>query len=184
MLEILRLDQQPGIGLRLVSASLAMSLLCLAACQIAPEHPPSAQLASRVPSREAIPEETVRYQILSDLSDVRFLVFRAGPFAKLGHNHVVQAKNIREECEAAPTDRRNGVGVKSACLRTFANRVSLSRYPSGIFTLTQRKHGWTKAQNSSPNRMTRRSRALPGTCSAKECWMPPNTRRSKLLRLP
>lgn len=112
MLDILRFDQQPGIAHRLVSASLATSLLCLAACQISPEQPSSAPQASPVPSRAAIAEETVRYQILSDLSDVRFLVFRAGPFAKLGHNHVVQAKNIRGEIRLSSDIRQSSLFIE------------------------------------------------------------------------
>ena len=168
MLEILRLDQQPGIGLRLVSASLAMSLLCLAACQIAPEHPP--------PHRQVLFLHAQR-------SRKRRFAIKFFPTCRTFDSWFFGPVPL-PSLATITLFRRKTSGVKSACLRTFANRVSLSRSPSGIFTLTQRKHGWTKAQNSSPNRMTRRSRALPGTCSAKECWMPPNTRRSKLLRLP
>ncbi len=35
------------------------------------------------------------YVILSDLSDVRFLVYRAGPLASFGHNHVIRAGSVQ-----------------------------------------------------------------------------------------
>ncbi len=35
------------------------------------------------------------YVILSDLSDVRFLVYRRGPLAAFGHNHVIRAGSVR-----------------------------------------------------------------------------------------
>ncbi|MBK7423395.1 MAG: YceI family protein [Propionivibrio sp.] len=79
-----------------------MGLWCLAGCQTSPEYPSTPLQTSWAPLREARPENAVRYEILPDLSDIRFLVYRAGPLARFGHNHVVQAKNIRGEIYLAP----------------------------------------------------------------------------------
>lgn len=38
-----------------------------------------------------------RYSISPELSDIRFLVYRAGPLASLGHNHVVKASAVKGE---------------------------------------------------------------------------------------
>lgn len=82
--------------------ALSLGLLFLAGCQTTPKPPSTAPAASRAAPLIAIPENAVRYEIRPDLSDIRFLVFRAGALAKLGHNHVVQAKNIEGEVYLAP----------------------------------------------------------------------------------
>jgi len=75
-------------------------VLSLAACQSLPEPPPAA-VTPGAPAREAIDENVVRYALRPELSDVRFLVFKAGALARLGHNHVVTAKNLRGEIQLA-----------------------------------------------------------------------------------
>jgi polyisoprenoid-binding protein YceI len=102
MLGIPRIEIRPGILRHLASVSLGLGLWCLAGCQTSPEYPFNPLQTSRAPLLEARVENAVRYEILPDLSDIRFLVFRAGPLARLGHNHVVQAKNIRGEIYLAP----------------------------------------------------------------------------------
>ncbi|MEI7612044.1 MAG: YceI family protein [Betaproteobacteria bacterium] len=67
---------------------------------------------SRVRPLGAVAEKTVRYEILPDLSDIRFLVYRAGPLAKLGHNHVVQAKNIKGEIHVAPDIQQSSFSIE------------------------------------------------------------------------
>ncbi|MGH9353393.1 MAG: YceI family protein, partial [Terriglobia bacterium] len=42
-----------------------------------------------------VTQGTVHYAVRADLSDVRFLVYRAGPLANFGHNHVIRAANIK-----------------------------------------------------------------------------------------
>jgi hypothetical protein len=71
-----------------------VALLLLVGCQTAERKSVAASGASALP-RSAMPETSVRHEIRGDLSAIRFLVFRAGPLARLGHNHVVEAKNIR-----------------------------------------------------------------------------------------
>jgi len=78
-------------------ASLSLIVLGLTGCQTASDYPVAAAQPGRALPPVAISGEGVRYAIVPELSDVRFLVFRAGPMARLGHNHVVQAKNIRGE---------------------------------------------------------------------------------------
>lgn len=100
-----RFDVTSGVIRRL--RALCLGLLCLAGCQTAPEAPSAALPAGRAVPSATTAENAVRYQILADLSDIRFLVFRAGPMARLGHNHVVQAKNIRGEIQLAPDIRQS-----------------------------------------------------------------------------
>jgi hypothetical protein len=82
-------------------------LLGLAGCQTAPATRSAAPGTAGVAPAEAAPPNAVRYEILPDLSEVRVLVFRAGPLAGLGHNHVIQARNIRGEIRLADEIRRS-----------------------------------------------------------------------------
>lgn len=75
----------------------ALSLLfagavLLAACQTAPVMKPPPVLAPLPPLTT---QNTAHYSIQPALSDVRFLVYRAGPLAGFGHNHVIQAAHIQ-----------------------------------------------------------------------------------------
>ena len=99
---ILQIDTRPAILRHLTSVSLGLGFLFMAGCQTTPEYSFTPLQTSRAPLREARPENAIRYEILPNLSDIRFLVFRAGPLAKFGHNHVVQAKNIWGEVYLAP----------------------------------------------------------------------------------
>ncbi|HEX5393427.1 MAG TPA: YceI family protein [Rhodocyclaceae bacterium] len=84
--------------------------LLLASCQ-APAPGPSASPTATLPTQATpapapaapvpAPINATRYRIRSDLSDVRFLVYRAGPLARLGHNHVIQAGIIQGEIQLA-----------------------------------------------------------------------------------
>src|SRR5574337_269442 len=66
--------------------------LLLAACQTAPVLRPAPALAPLPP---LITQNTTHYSIEPTLSEVRFLVYRAGPLAGFGHNHVIQATHIQ-----------------------------------------------------------------------------------------
>jgi polyisoprenoid-binding protein YceI len=55
--------------------------------------------------------QATRYSIRSDLSDVRFLVYRAGRLATLAHNHVVQPKTIRGEIYLATDFQRSSFSL-------------------------------------------------------------------------
>jgi hypothetical protein len=91
-------DQAGRSGRRFVV--LALALLALAACQTVPQQTAGTQPAETGVRREA-PANAVRYAVLPDRSEVRFLVYRSGPLARLGHNHVILAKNIRGEIALA-----------------------------------------------------------------------------------
>lgn len=72
---------------------LGLAGMLLAACQTAPTTTPAAQALAALP---ALPVQgSAHYVIDAKLSDVRFLVYRAGALASFGHNHVIQAKDIR-----------------------------------------------------------------------------------------
>lgn len=112
MLDITRFDAWTGIPRHLASVILGLGLWCLVGCQTAPEHTFTPLNTGRAPLIEARAENSVRYEILPDLTDIRFLVFRAGPLARFGHNHVVQAKNVRGEIYLAPDIHRSSFFIE------------------------------------------------------------------------
>jgi len=84
-------------------------LVILTACQIPSEsRVPAAQTRPALP---AAPAQATHYTIRSDLSDVRFLVYRAGPLAARGHNHVVQAKTITGDIYLSPEFQRSTFSI-------------------------------------------------------------------------
>lgn len=82
---------------RLGSASLYAVLLLLGSCQTPTRLPLPPQHEGAIPSASSAGAHAERYVIQSGLSDVRILVFKAGPLAALGHNHVLQAKVLTGE---------------------------------------------------------------------------------------
>jgi polyisoprenoid-binding protein YceI len=76
------------------STVLCAGLLLLGACQT-PSGTPTPPVPTE-PSLPAVPPtaQATHYSIRSDLSDVRFLVYRAGSLTRLAHSHVVQPKTI------------------------------------------------------------------------------------------
>jgi polyisoprenoid-binding protein YceI len=76
--------------------------------------PPAASPpAAQEPVREAAAPDRAgaRYTIRADASDVRFLVYRAGRLAALGHNHVVQAGRIEGTISVAPEVGRSSFAI-------------------------------------------------------------------------
>lgn len=92
-----------------ISAVLYACVAILAACQIPSES--RVPTAPTKPVLPAAPAQATRYTIRSDLSDVRFLVYRAGPLAARGHNHVVQAKTITGEIALSPDFQRSTFSI-------------------------------------------------------------------------
>lgn len=86
----------------LKSIAIGLMLSLLAACQTVTDYPATTAATRETKTVETAADWATRYEIRSELSDVRFLVFRAGALARLGHNHVVQAKNIRGEIRQSP----------------------------------------------------------------------------------
>ncbi len=73
---------------RLLFICLGLMLLGLVGCHTLPEKRATDLHSNReLPLGTAV-ENAVHYEILPEQSDIRFLVFRAGTLAKLGHNSV------------------------------------------------------------------------------------------------
>lgn len=80
----------------------------LAACQTTP--PPtgaSAVLAKPLAAAATLPASAPRFVVDPRASEVRLLVYRAGPLARFGHNHVVIG-SVRGEIRAADSAARSG----------------------------------------------------------------------------
>lgn len=72
----------------------ALILLAVAGCTTAPpaEEPPAAPGAPAVGTMP--PAGAERFAIVSNRSELRVLVYRAGPMARLGHNHVIRSRSL------------------------------------------------------------------------------------------
>lgn len=75
--------------------------LALAACAAPPPRPPAppapvgpAAPAAGAPENTAPPYAGTRYRIDPSQSELRVLVYRAGPMASLGHNHVISTRSL------------------------------------------------------------------------------------------
>jgi polyisoprenoid-binding protein YceI len=75
----------------LLAALLGCSAVLLSACQTAPV---AVSAAATTPLPPLPMEGAAHYVIDANLSDVRFLVYRAGALASFGHDHVIQAKEL------------------------------------------------------------------------------------------
>lgn len=82
-----------GLLLRLRAILLGVAVMLLGACQTAPVTGGAAPATGPLPPLPV--QGTVHYVLDAARSDVRFLVYRAGPLALLlGHNHVIEAKDL------------------------------------------------------------------------------------------
>ena len=93
------------------SAAFVAALLFAGACQT-----PSVAPTAPIPTGPTLPTappaaQATRYSIRSDLSDVRFLVYRTGRLAKLGHNHVIQPRTITGEIYLAADFQRSSFSL-------------------------------------------------------------------------
>jgi hypothetical protein len=82
-------------------------LVLLGACHALSESPAPAVPTAPIPPIAPPAAQAPHYAIRSDISDVRFLVYRAGRLAALGHNQVVQAKTITGEIYLATDFQRS-----------------------------------------------------------------------------
>lgn len=84
---------------RTFSAGLLFPLLILTACQTMPPPEDTAVIATPVAAGVKVPAEAPRFLVDSEASEIRLLVYRAGPLARLGHNHVISGR-VRGEIHA------------------------------------------------------------------------------------
>jgi len=95
---------------RLLAALPAAAALLLAACQTAPTG-----VSAAAPAAAPLPVLPVpgaaHYVVNAALSDVRFLVYRAGALASFGHNHVIQAKQMSGDVYLAPDFQASGFAL-------------------------------------------------------------------------
>jgi len=94
MFESTVLGWRSGVGPVRGAAAICAGFLILSACQTPPVAPGPATPTAPMAAAPSPPPQATHYTVRPDLSDVRFLVFRAGRLAKLGHNHVIQPKGI------------------------------------------------------------------------------------------
>ncbi len=73
-----------------VRLALLFPLALFAGCESAPSRPPTAP--SPVPSVGAIPADAQRFVVDPAASEIRLLVYRDGPLARFGHNHIITGR--------------------------------------------------------------------------------------------
>ncbi|MBL8200303.1 MAG: YceI family protein [Chromatiales bacterium] len=74
---------------------LAALVLSLAGCRAVRETPSGA--AAPPQAAQPVPAGFTRYQVVSAESEIRALVYRDGPMARLGHNHVLSSRALHGE---------------------------------------------------------------------------------------
>lgn len=67
-------------------------LLGLVACQTSP--PPTESTSPAAPGVFSIPPGSTEYRVSGQESGLQILVYRGGPMAKLGHNHVIASHHL------------------------------------------------------------------------------------------
>ncbi|HEV2112337.1 MAG TPA: YceI family protein [Gammaproteobacteria bacterium] len=94
----------------LLTALLGCTGVLLSACQTAPS-----TVTTTAPATTPLPplpvEGATHYAINAELSDVRFLVYRAGALASFGHDHVIQAKDVSGDIYLAQDFRASGFSL-------------------------------------------------------------------------
>jgi len=86
---------------------LLFPLLLAAACQTLPPPGETAVLAEPVRADVNIPSAAPRYSVDPQASEIRLLVYRDGPLARFGHNHVVVGR-VHGEIRAGDTAAASG----------------------------------------------------------------------------
>jgi len=87
--------------------ALLFPLLLLAACQAVAPAGDSAVLVDRADSAVSLPADAPRYIVDPDSSEIRLLVYPAGPLARFGHHHVITGR-VRGEIRAGKDAARSG----------------------------------------------------------------------------
>lgn len=87
----------------LKSAAVAVLLLCLAACGAPRTHAPVQQAVKQPTPNPPSALIAGTYRIDSTHSELRVLVYRAGAFGRLGHNHVIVNRVLSGSVQVAGT---------------------------------------------------------------------------------
>jgi len=105
--------QKPFLGHRRIHASQTLSLgllfplLLLAACQAMPPPADTAVIAGPVAAGATFPSNAPRFLVDPEASEIRLLVYRAGPLARFGHNHTITGP-VRGEIRAGESVADSG----------------------------------------------------------------------------
>src|SRR2546427_8638070 len=95
---------------------LLFPFLLAAACQTLPPPGETAVLAEPVKADVYVPSAAPRYSVDPQASEIRLLIYRDGPLARFGHNHVVVGRvhgEIRAGDTGAPCGFRLEIPVVS-----------------------------------------------------------------------
>ena len=115
------------------SAAAAALILCLAACTSPRPRPAAAQL-ERPPgaSAQALPAAGV-YQIDSGESELKLLVYRAGPLANLGHNHVLVNHHVTGQAQIGTNISSSSFSLKVPVEDFVVDETEARREEGGDF---------------------------------------------------
>jgi polyisoprenoid-binding protein YceI len=105
---------------------LLLPLLLAAACQTVAPPGDTAVLAEPVKAGVNVPSDAPLYRVDSQASEIRLLVYRDGPLARFGHNHVMVGRvqgEIRVGAGAAPSGFRLEIPVDSFAVDPPAARA-------------------------------------------------------------
>lgn len=116
-----------------VGASLLAVLLLCSGCQrMSPAEEPAA--APELPALPGLPvEDAVHYRIDPDGSELRILLFRGGPLAEFGHNHVVVADDMSGDAYLAAEFRDSGFRLRIPVSDFKVDPPSARREEGGVF---------------------------------------------------
>ncbi|MEX2523640.1 MAG: YceI family protein [Gammaproteobacteria bacterium] len=128
------IDYSDGVFARfLAGVGLIAVLLLGPGCQRVPpvEAPGAEPELSDVP---ALPvEDSLQYRIDRDNSELRILVFRGGPLAEFGHNHVIVAENISGDVYLPPEFHHSGFRLRIPVSGFSVDPPSARKEEGGVF---------------------------------------------------
>lgn len=106
----MRYDSRSLLELTISYCFFLALILILSSCQISP--PATEKGIIKETGLSPLPTLPIKgaahYKINSDQSEIRILVYRGGPLAKFGHNHVMLAKQIMGDVYLAPALSNSG----------------------------------------------------------------------------
>ena len=129
---------------------LILAGILLTACQTIPTANHETQALAPLP---ALPvADATHYVVNAGLSDVRFLVYRAGALASFGHNHVIQAKDIRGDVYLADDFQTSGFSLTLPVVGFVVDDPkarSVGR-PGLCQAAFRRRHRWHPQEHAGP----------------------------------